>query len=199
MQRRQVLRRTAALSAVPALSSRAATAATGSGDSADSGDSAGPIDPTAASTPTDTPTGYAPLGSLPAEGAKEIVVDGDTGYLAVGDGYAVVDLAEPTNPTLLARETGLTPPDSDTAFRYIWDVKVADDRLLVPAQGVSKKHELGFAVADVSDPANPTTVFVEPTSFSIHNSFLDGTTAYLTGGAGDAGTMTVYDVSGDSA
>lgn len=54
--------------------------------------------------------GYGPLGSVELSGASEAVVsdDGTTAFVAVGTGYAVVEVTNPANPKLLAERRSIT-------------------------------------------------------------------------------------------
>lgn len=144
---------------------------------------------------------YRPLSRLRIPGAKEAVV-GDDGwvYLATTDGYATVDASDPADPTVVADVRSVTSRGSSVPLRRIYDVKYDDDRLLVAGQEFSDRvGTLGFAVVDVSDPANPKQVLFEELDFSIHNCYLDGDVAYLTSGPDDHDSFTVYDVSGTEA
>ena len=135
---------------------------------------------------------YGPVGSVTIPDAREAVVAGDTAFVATGDGYTVVDLTDPTEPAVIADRSGLRPPEVDQPFRFVWDVSYDDDRLLVPAQGRRGEHTLGFALEDVSDRTNPTTIRTVRTDHSIHNGVLSGDRAYVTGG-GASDAFTIYD------
>jgi len=161
--------------------------------------------PTANPTPTPTPTaaaatppsGWEPRGRLAVPGAAETVLtpDGETAFLATGDGFAAVDLSDPTQPTLLTRETEISPPRTDGVMGGIYDVKYDSGRLLVagPA-GYDPDVFRGIALFDVTDPANPVAVGGYRTTFPVHNCYLDGRYAYLTGNDGDANPLVVVDV-----
>ncbi|MEZ3145165.1 LVIVD repeat-containing protein [Halobaculum sp. MBLA0143] len=133
---------------------------------------------------TETPT---PQGRLPVEGAKEAVVspDGRTAFLATTDGYATVDLREPSAPALLARRRDPLAETDTGPMTDIYDVKLADDgetlAVVGPANYVAGESTNGVLFVDVSEPAAPTPLAFHRTSFPIHNCvFADGH-VYLTG------------------
>lgn len=144
--------------------------------------------------------GYEPLGRLELEGTKEAVVgpDGDVAYLALTDGYGVVDVSDPANPTTLAERRQLRADTEGGAMRQIHDVKHSGDTLAVvgPANSV-RDGSAGALLVDVSDPANPTERAFFPTDYPIHNCFLDGSTLYLTANGVGGNPLVVVDVSGD--
>ena len=144
--------------------------------------------------------GYEPLGRLELAGTKEAVVDpgGNVAYLALTDGYGVVDVSDPANPTALAERRDLRADAEDGPMRQIHDVKHSGDTLAVvgPANSV-REGSAGALLVDVSDPANPTERGFFPTDYPIHNCFLDGSTLYLTANGVDGNPLVVVDVSGD--
>ncbi|MFD1646526.1 LVIVD repeat-containing protein [Haloarchaeobius litoreus] len=177
VDRRRVL---AGLAGVAAATTLPATAA-----ASRSADQAAPLEPTA---------------ELAIEGVCEAVVseDGETVFAATRDGFATVDVSDPANPALLSEERDLTH-DGQGPMQRVYDVKYADDRLVVAGPNAGGRNELsGFFLYDVSDPANPERLAFQPTNYGIHNCFFDGTHAYLTGsGVPNEPTM-IYDVTGDS-
>lgn len=141
---------------------------------------------------------YAPLGSVAVEGTREVVVGdgGRTAYLATTDGYAVVDVAEPERPTVVAERRDLLADEDDGPLSGVWDVAVSGDRLLVvaPAHG---GHDLrGALLVDVSDPGSPEQVAFHRTDYPIHNADLDGTTAYLAANGGGRHAVDVVEFEG---
>ncbi|MFB6155227.1 MAG: LVIVD repeat-containing protein [Haloferacaceae archaeon] len=150
---------------------------------------------TAATEPPD----FGPLARIDVEGVKEAVVgaDGRVAYLAVTDGYAVVDLAVPESPRVLAERRGLLADRSDGPLEEIYDVKIDGDRLLVvgPSHGGPDLH--AAVIVDVSDPATPRRVAVFETAHPIHNCDLAGGYAYLVQNDGDRNPLLVVDVGGD--
>ncbi|WP_256295718.1 LVIVD repeat-containing protein [Haloarchaeobius salinus] len=153
-----------------------------------------------AARPTAQETPLEPTAELAIEGVCEAVVseDGETVFAATRDGFATVDVSDPANPALLSEERGLTH-DGQGPMQRIYDVKYADDRLVVAGPNAGGRSELsGFFLYDVEDPANPERLAFQPTNHGIHNCFFDGTHAYLTGsGVPNEPTM-IYDVTGDS-
>jgi hypothetical protein len=146
-------------------------------------------------TPQDS-TGYGPLGSVAVPGAREAVVDGDLAYVAASDGFAVVDIADPAAPELLAERRAIET-NTDQTLAGIWDVWPWADRLAVvgPAQ-YSPDLPSGVAVFDVSDPADPQQVSFYPTQNHIHNTHFEDGIVYLTGR--DQGmSVVMVDVSGE--
>ncbi len=138
---------------------------------------------------------YGPLGRVEVDGTKEVVVDGDTAYLATTDGFAALDISDPESPAVLAERRDLLADREGGPLRMIYDVKVDDGTLLVvgPANGIQDAVR-GAVLYDVSDPADPVRTTVYETEFAIHNSYLDGTTAYLTGNDGRGNPLVAVDV-----
>jgi hypothetical protein len=143
---------------------------------------------------------YAPVGSVEVDGAAEAVVgpDGETAYLAVGDGFATVDVSDPTGPKLLAEVRGIAADVEGGPMTSILDVKVSGDRLLVSGPAQSGPLQ-GLVVYDVSDPTNPTqdTEFYR-TGYTIHNADFDGEYAYITNFGSPDIPMSVIDVSSET-
>ncbi|WP_435064507.1 LVIVD repeat-containing protein [Halobaculum sp. EA56] len=141
---------------------------------------------------------YAPLGSVAVEGTREVVVsaDGRTAYLALGDGYAAVDLSDPAVPTVLAERRDLLADREDGPLRRLDDVKADGDRLAVvgPANPTREDSPRGLLVVDVSDPEQPAELGFHGTGFPIHNCALDGRHCYLTGNGADGNPLVVVDV-----
>lgn len=140
---------------------------------------------------------YEPIGFLEVEGAAEAVVgdDGETAYLAVHDGFAVVDVSDPASPELLAERRGLMADREAGPLQSILDVKVDGDVLVVagPAQR-GRLH--GFLTYDVSDPANPEQrgTFFE-TRTRNHNVFVQDEYVYHTGNDNRRNPLVIVDVS----
>jgi PGF-CTERM protein len=105
---------------------------------------------------------------------------GEEVYVAATNGFAVVDVSRPRRPTVLAERRGLLADRDSGPLRHVWDVKVSGDRLLV--HGPAALGDDGaIAVFDVTDPAEPVRVVHHETGHRIHNAYLDGDVAYLTG------------------
>jgi hypothetical protein len=143
---------------------------------------------------------YEPIGSVDVEGAAEAVVgpDGETAYLAVGDGFATVDVSDPAAPGVLAEVREIAADVEGGPMTSILDVKVSGDRLLVSGPAQSGPLQ-GLVVYDVSDPANPTqdTEFYR-TGYTIHNADFDGEYAYITNFGSPDIPMSVIDVSSET-
>ena len=144
---------------------------------------------------------YGPLASVDLPGAKEAVVgdDGDTAYVATTDGFATVDVSDPENPSVLVQASSLLADRENGPMVGIYDVKVDGDTMIAvgPANPVQEDVFEGMAVYDVSDPAAPELRAAYETGHAIHNAYLDGDTAYLTGTRVRNSPVIVVDVSGD--
>ena len=135
---------------------------------------------TAGNGAQDPSGGYGPLGSVTVEGAREAVVDGDVAYVAAGDGFAVVDIADPTEPELLAEQRAVET-DTDQRLVGIWDVWPWEDSLAVVGPAMySPESPSGIALFDVSDPSDPKQVSFYPTQDAIHNTHFEDGVVYLT-------------------
>jgi hypothetical protein len=148
-----------------------------------------------AATAQESVGGYAPVGRYDVADAKETVVsdDGETAYVALTDGYGIVDLSTPSNPEPLAIRRNLVPEGESEPLRQIYDVKLDGDRLVVagPAQ---RARLSGFFVVDVSTPSQPERLDFYETDYAIHNCFFRDGYVYLTGnGAGEGHPMVVVD------
>jgi len=137
--------------------------------------------------------GYEPLGSVGVPGAKEAVVEGEHAFLATEDGFAVVDIGDPADPSVVHENRAVLADREGGPLGDIQDVKVDGDRLLVagPANGAGELN--AFALFDVSDPAAPEQVGAVETEFFHHNVFLRDGYAYLAGNDGDGNPLVVYD------
>lgn len=134
---------------------------------------------------------FRPRGQLELAGAKEVVAgpDGETAAVATTDGYATVDLSDPTAPRLLAERRELLADRETGTLRQIYDVKRDGDTLAVvgPANFVAGESTDGVLFVDISDPTDPTQLGFHPTTFPIHNcAFADGH-AFLTGNGSAVG------------
>lgn len=139
---------------------------------------------------------YDPLASVDVPGARDVAVAGDIAYVAADDGFAVVDVADPAEPTILAERRDI---ETNTAGRLsgIWDVWPWEDRLAVagPAQ-FTPDQPTGVALFDVSDPAAPEQVAFHPTEDYIHNTYFADGVVYLTG-RDDGMSVVMVDVEDD--
>jgi hypothetical protein len=183
MRRRALLRGTAALGFSVGAGTRLASAHEGGGsEGAVAGESSDE---------------YGPLGFVDVPGATEAVVgEGETVYVATGDGYASVDVSDPTEPRVLARRTALRREADDGPLVNIQDVKVDGDTLVVAGPAHPRRDALsGLLVVDVSDPATPDARGFFETDYPIHNCDVADGRAYLTGNDGDRNSLVVVDVS----
>jgi hypothetical protein len=140
---------------------------------------------------------YGPLGSVEIRGTREAVVsdDGRTAYLALGDGYAVVDVSDPTAPTVRAERRDRLTDRDDGPLRALNDVAVSGDRLIVVGPANPRDGDpSGVLVVDVSDPASPRETGFYETDFPIHNADLAGRHCYLTGNGAADNALVVVDV-----
>ncbi len=142
---------------------------------------------------------FAPLGSLTVPGTKEGVVgpDGRYAYLAVTDGFAIVDLADPANPELVFENRApLSDREGDT-LRMVYDVKhdPATDLLAVvgPANPTGGDAFYGLVTYDVSDPTAPARVRVHETPFYNHNCDISEGVVYLCGNDGERNALVTVD------
>jgi hypothetical protein len=144
-----------------------------------------------------TSASYAPLGAVDLPGAKELVVQDATGYVALTDGFATVDLSDPADPTVLAERRGLFEDESGGPLRQIYDVKVEGDTLVVAGPANPSGRLRGFGIYDVADPASPQLRTFEPTGTAIHNCYLDDGHLYVTGDVLEGSPLIVYDATSD--
>lgn len=157
--------------------------------------------------PEPQPTGgpsdaFAPLGSLAVPGAREAVVgaDGTTVYVAVGDGFAIVDVGEPTAPRLVGERRELLADAAGGPLTGIQDVAVDGDRLLVVGPAHPDEEAVKAALLyDVSDPAAPRRLAVHQADYPIHNAALRSNRAYLTANDGQDNRLEIVDVEGAGA
>ncbi|GAA0211406.1 LVIVD repeat-containing protein [Halobaculum roseum] len=140
---------------------------------------------------------YGPMGSVEVAGTREAVVseDGSVAYLALGDGYATVDVSDPSAPAVLAERRDRLAERENGPLRGLDDVAVSGDRIAVvgpanPRDGVPS----GVLVVDVSDPADPRETGFYDTDFPIHNADIDGPHCYLTGNGAADNALVVVDV-----
>jgi hypothetical protein len=140
----------------------------------------------------DTP--FEPLGQLEIEGAKEAVVGEEgTVYLAVTDGFAVVDVSDPSSPTLRHENRSVLADRDDGPLGGIYDVKVDGDRLAVAGPANAGPTFAAAVVYDVSDPAAPERVSVHETEFFNHNCDIGDGVVALCGNDGDRNPLVTVD------
>jgi hypothetical protein len=151
-------------------------------------------------SPTATPTDRAGpafeyLGRLPLAGAKELVVEDGVAYVAVTDGFATVDVSDPTDPTLLAERRGLLADHPEGPLSVIHDGKVGGGHYAVAGPGEPRSGVPNAAlVFDVSDPHDPQRVLAHETDFYHHNLATDGDTLFLCGNDAGRNPLVCVDV-----
>ncbi|WP_435348475.1 LVIVD repeat-containing protein [Haloarchaeobius sp. HRN-SO-5] len=102
-------------------------------------------------------------------GSLEVSTQGDHAYVATGNGLAVVDWRNPTDPQVVGSMTAADPAGG------ILDAKVEGDLVSLASNGGP-----GITLVDVSDPTDPTEVGFVDVGHHIHNNFLADGYAYLT-------------------
>jgi len=192
MRRRQFLRAAAALGG---LSGPVASALPAAGHDADQPRSSEnrSSDSTVGATATD---GFGPLGhvelrdeSVRFEATEAVTTpEGRYAFVAVSDGFVVVDLADPASPQVVATREDIPSPDIGT-IGSLKDLAYDRERVLV----ASDRGD-GIAVFDVSDPTDPQLTRSYGTGYAVHNADLSGDYAYLTTGT----ALEIVDVSTDS-
>lgn len=143
---------------------------------------------------------FGPLGSVDVPGVTDAVAEETFAYVAVGDGFAVVDISEPAAPAVVAERRDIETGTAES-FERVLDLWVSNDRLLVGGPGnYDPQLAHGFALFDISEPTAPEQVFFQqldtPLSggYYIHNLYLDDGIAYLTGSAAPRNPLVMYDV-----
>jgi hypothetical protein len=140
---------------------------------------------------SETESGFEPLDSLELPGAKELVVDDGTAYVATVDGFAAVDVSDPTDLGVVAERTDLLADHPDGPLEGVYDGKVGGDYYALGGPPHRRSEAPNAAVVfDVSDPRDPEHVLTYETDFYHHNLDTDGETLYL-GGNGEAGNPLV--------
>ena len=142
---------------------------------------------------------YEPLGRVDIEGARDVVVhhDGTVASVAAGNGFVSVDIEDPANPTVIAERRDIDTP-GDNPFREVWDLWADGDRLVVAGPATAKFGiARGFALFDISDPADPVQITFHETDFDIHNVYFTDGTVYLTGSRIQPEPLVIVDISDD--
>ncbi len=146
-----------------------------------------------------TDTSFQPLGAVSVRGARDAAVhhDDEIVYVAGQDGFAVVDISDPAEPTVIA-ECREIATDEDETLGHIWDLWPSGDRLAVVGPAVYRPSSpSGVALFDISNPSEPEQVAFHPTEHYIHNSFFADDIVYLTGSGLDEWPLVMVDVSDD--
>lgn len=142
-------------------------------------------------------SGYGPLGRVEIPNTTEAVVseDGRWAYVAIGTGFAVVDVGDPTAPSVVVRRDDLLAEHRDGPMAGIIDLKIDAHRLVVPGPGNPTRDPVptGFVLFDVSDPTAPERVAFHESRSPVHNAFLEDDRVYLTQGS----AVDVVDIGGD--
>jgi hypothetical protein len=156
----------------------------------------GTVPAAGARSPSTTQEEFGPVGSLGVRGAKETVVSGDgtVAYLAVTDGFATVDLADPAAPEVLAERRGLLPDRENGPLEDVFDCKVDGDLMAIAGPANGKREALEAAVVyDVSDPADPEQLTVVETDFFHHNLDVADGVLYLCANDGQRNPLVTVD------
>ncbi|MFA9417098.1 LVIVD repeat-containing protein [Natrinema sp. HArc-T2] len=142
---------------------------------------------------------YEPLGQVPITGAAEAVVgDEEIAYVAATTGFAVVDVSDPADPTILAEERDIAIDGA--SLTQILDLTVDGDRLIVagPAETArSSDLYLGVRRYDVSDPERPVPTGAYETGYHIHNCYLEGDRLFLVENTQQDNRLVIVDIGGD--
>ncbi|WP_255151923.1 LVIVD repeat-containing protein [Halorarius halobius] len=147
-----------------------------------------------AGTGAATQDAFEPLGEAPLTGAKEAVVGPDGYvYVAVTDGFAVVDVSDPAAPAVLHENRDVWSDHEDGPLEDIYDVKVDGDRLAVTGPANPGPELQGVVVFDVSDPTAPERVSTHETTFFNHNCDISEGTVYLCGNDGERNPLVTVD------
>ena len=166
-----------------------------------------PVDDTNHRSDTDA---YTPLGEVAVDGTKEAVVsaNGTTAYLAVTDGFAIVDLSDPATPAVVHEQRDLMADHPEGPLRRIYDVALDGDDLVVASQGGENGRLYAFVVYDVSDPTDPRQRLRKEVRGPIHNCEVADGHAYVTGlhaghhsdtGSSAALPVEIYDIRSEEA
>ncbi len=148
---------------------------------------------------------FEPLGSIDISGAADAAVhhDNEIVYVAGEDGFGVVDITDPDDPTLIAQRREIGPENGDT-LQLVWDLWPWNDRLVVGGPAMFDQNSaFGFALFDISEPAEPEQVaFFETADGSagdhhIHNTYFEDGVVYLTGSGLPDQPLVIVDVSDD--
>lgn len=138
---------------------------------------------------------FEPLGRVELTGAKEAVVGDDRFvYVAVTNGFAVVDVSEPADPQVVYEiRRGVLRNHPDGRMRQIYDVKVDGDLLAVTGPANPDSGAQGVVVYDVSEPSAPDLVSFHETDFFNHNCDIDDGVVALCGNDGETNALVTVD------
>ena len=146
-------------------------------------------------TPPSETAATDPLGTVPVENTREMVLndDGTVAYVATVDGFTVVDVSDPEAMTVLA-STPVLPDHEDGPLGGIWDLHCDGDRLLVAGPANGGGSLWGYGYFDVSDPASPEQLAGHETDFYVHNCFLRDGVGYFSGNGLEGSPLVILDV-----
>lgn len=146
---------------------------------------------------------YTPLGEVSIDGTQEVATtpNGEFAAVAAGDGFAMVDVSSPDDPSIAAEHGTLLDDHEDGPMQMVADVKIDGDRLLVVGPNNPPRQSalpLAALLYDISDPANPEQLDVLEVDHAIHNSFFADGYAYLTTSDFEYEGAKIVDTSGDA-
>lgn len=145
--------------------------------------------------PTARPDTYEPLARLPLTGAKEAVVGpaGRYAYVAVTDGFAVVNLTDPAAPQVVHENRAVGTDLRNGPLQNVFDLKLDGDLLAVVAPAEPADGFRGLVTFDVSEPTDPERIAVYESGFFNHNCFVEDGVAYLCGNGDDGNPLVIVD------
>lgn len=146
-----------------------------------------------------TTTGTDALGRVSLPGTTDVVVGPGEDYaaVAVGDGFALVDVSAPASPRVVVERRDVLADHDRGPMRQVHDVAVDGDRLLAVGPAHATTGLRAAVLYDVSDPAAPRRLAVHETPYPIHNADLADGVAYLTANDMDRNPLVAVDVTAD--
>lgn len=143
---------------------------------------------------------YAPIGRIDLDAAYEAVVgdDGETAFIATGDGFVAVDVSDPEAPRRIAERRDLLADRENGPLIRAWDLAVDGSDLLVAGPANPNRSVNAAVRFDVSDPADPRQVAVAEVGFPIHNCAVADGIGYLTGNDRDRNPLVVVDLAAEA-
>ncbi|PSP96654.1 hypothetical protein BRC89_13435 [Halobacteriales archaeon QS_4_70_19] len=151
----------------------------------------------ARSGPRAAPNDFGPLTSLRVPGTKEAVLDaaGETAFLAVTDGFAVVDLGDPAAPEVVHENREPWAGAGNGRLEQVYDVKFDRTADLLAVVGPANPRDVfqGLVVYDVSDRTAPERVAVHETRSFNHNCFATDGHVYLPENTKERNSLVVVD------
>ncbi|MXR51257.1 hypothetical protein GRX03_06520 [Halovenus sp. WSH3] len=142
------------------------------------------------------PDPFEPAGSVDISGATDATVQGEFAYVAVGTGFAVVDVSTPDAPTVVAERRSIPNP-TGKPFVGALDCWSWEDRFVIGGPGNPNANAAhGFALYDITDPTDPRQLSFYETNHYIHNLYVDDGIVYLTGSGDPENPLVMVDISG---